>query len=182
MDDEDGERVDVRGADRLTERILRTWTEAGLDSDGRWSWPADEAQFGVDLAAGADEAGLDVLAAVLDATPREPATLAVHVELGRRDDTVGDRRGALERLAGYPDVTALATDTAGTAPATPEALDAVFRLYGAALRRVTVLDEAGLAILESLDGRVEFSLPAARISEVRSALPEAVRNRVARRT
>ena len=182
MDDQDGTGVDARGAGQLPDRVLDTWTEAGLDSDGRWSWPADEAQFGVELADAADGAGLDVVAAVLDATPRDPATLAVHVERGRRADLTGERRHALERLAANPDVTALAADTAGTAPATSEVLDAVFRLYDAGLRRATVLDESGLAIVESLDGRVEFSLPAADIAAVRSTLPGSIGDRLARRS
>jgi hypothetical protein len=183
MDDPDSEsrRMDVRGANRLTDRILGTWSDAGLDSDGRWSWPAAEAQFSVDVDESSD-AGLDVLAAVLDTTPREPATVAVHVEHGRRNDLQGDRRDALERLAANPEVTALADDTAGAAPATDETVEAVFRLYGPDLRRATVLDEDGLAIVEYLDGRVEFSLPAARIDEVRSALPDGVGGRLTRRS
>lgn len=182
MDDPDSgsQRMDVRGADRLTDRILDTWSDAGLDSDGRWSWPADEAQFSVDVDRA--EAGLDVLAAVLDATPREPATLAIHVEHGRGNDLQGDRRDALERVAASPNVTALAADTAGTAPATAETLEAMFLLFDADLRRATVLDGTGLAIVEYLDRQLEFSLPAARIGEVRSALPSGVGDRLTRRS
>ena len=180
--DSEGQQVDVRGADRLTDPIVDTWADVGLDSNGRWSWPADEAQFSVDVGSGVDDAGLDVLAAVLDATPRESATLAVHVEHGRRNDLQGGRRDALERLAANPDVTALTDDTAGTAPATAETLEAVFRLYGTDLRRATMLDEGELAIVEYLDGQVEFSLPAERIDEVRSPLPERVRDRLTRRS
>ena len=172
MDDQEGAaaRVDALGVERLTDDVVAAWLDHGLDSDGRWTWPDDETRYRLRLPEPGHPAGLDALATVLDETGRTPATVAVHVAAGRRTDPVGPGRTALADLAAIPGITALDTDTAGTAPAGADVFEAVFRRYDEGLLRLAVLDADDEAVVEYLDGTLEFALPAGAVAAVRSAL------------
>lgn len=158
--------IDEIGIDRLTETIVAAWE--GLGTSGP-TWPQDETRYRFELSAPEEAVGLDVLAAVLDASPRPPAKAFVHLGLGRRDNP-GDERFAVETIAGHTDVSATDTHTTGTVPITRETFDALARVHGQTLVYAVVCDEDGRAILERDWTTLRFSLPSSAVETVREAV------------
>lgn len=168
--------------DRLAVKVMTAWEDAGVGGDGRCTWPDDETRYALVLDSPDEPAGLDLFAAVLDETVRAPAQVALQIERGRGDDLRNDRQDALERLAANTQVTATEKHTAGTAPATAETFDNVMRLYGEGLTRAVVADENGEAIVDYRETAVVVSLPNEAVDGLRSALGEAVANRLEQRS
>jgi len=161
--------IDEIGIDRLTETIVTAWEGLGSGVEQGPTWPLDETRHRFELSAPDEAVGLDVLAAVLDASPRPPADAFVHLGLGRRDNP-GDERFAVETIAGHTDVSATDTHTTGTVPMTAETFDALARLHGQTLVYAVVCDDDGRAILERDWTTLRFSLPPAAVETVREAV------------
>ncbi|WP_262179866.1 hypothetical protein [Haloarcula laminariae] len=133
------------------------------------TWPEREPSYRLRPPATDLSAGLDGLAAALDATPRQPETATVKLRIGRQTDVIGPRREALEALSGYPDVTVDAGTTAGTVPLTGETFDALAELFED-VERALVRDADGVAVAEWRDERLRFALPSDAVSRVRAAV------------
>lgn len=158
--------IEEIGVDQLTDSIITAWEQAGLET-GRPAWPDSESRHRLRPPAGerepeeegpAGSPAADALAAVLDATPREPTTAFCYLSIGRRVDLIGPERTALEALSGHADVRVDTDHTAGTVPLTGETFDAIVRL----LERVEYLlirDDAGDAIAEWRPATLRFSVP-----------------------
>jgi hypothetical protein len=139
-------------------------------------WPADEQRYRLQTPATDDEAPLDVLAAVLDASPRTPATATVQIGAGRRDDR--DRvRSALSDLAAHPDVRVDDGETSGTVPVTDDTFAALADLSDD-VRALVVRDDDEAPILERRGERFRFVLPDGRVEALRSTLPTATFDRL----
>lgn len=161
--------IDEIGIDRLTETIVAAWEGLGSGIEPGPTWPQDETRYRFELSAPDEAVGLDVLAAVLDASPRPPADAFVHLGLGRRDNP-GDERFAVETIAGHTDVSATDTHTTGTVPMTADTFDALARVHGRTLVYAVVCDDDGRAILERDWTTLRFSLPPAAVETVREAV------------
>jgi len=184
MGDSDDAETVVRaieeiGIDRLTETIVTAWEGIGGGVEPGPTWPGDETRRRFELSDPDEAVGLDVLAAVLDASPRFPEKAFVHLGVGRRD-TPQRERFAVETLAGHTDVSATDTHTTGTVPVTTETFDALARVYGGALVYVVVGDADGHAILELDWTTLRFSLPPSAVETVREAVGPAVAERFER--
>jgi len=139
-------------------------------------WPADSRRYRLQTPATDEDAPLDVLAAVLDANPRAPATATVRVGAGRRDDR--DRvRSALSDLAAHPDVRVGDGETTGTVPVTDDSFAALADL-SADVRALVVRDADGVPILERRGERFRFVLPEDGVEALRSTLPAATVDRL----
>lgn len=146
------------------------------DETGEIAWPSETARYRIALPATEDGVALDVLAAVLDASPRPPAAAEFEIDAGRRVD--GDRtRSALADLAAHPDVTVGTDETAGAVPLTGDTFAALADL-SADTRLLIVRDEAGDAVLVRRAETITFALPASLIEGLRSDLPASVRDRI----
>lgn len=168
-------RAAVHGeATRLSDEIVDAWRASdSLPADGPWP---DVSRFRLTLPATDESGALDVLAAILDASPRRPDSALVHVAAGRRDDR--DRvRSALSDLAAHPDVTVADHETTGSVPLTGDTFDALAAL-SPAIRHLLVLDADGYLVLARTDERFAFALPASAAETVRSTLPAAVADRL----
>ncbi|GCF13421.1 hypothetical protein Harman_13560 [Haloarcula mannanilytica] len=171
--------IDEIGIDRLTETIVTAWEGIGDGVEPGPTWPEDETTRRVELSEPDEAVGLDLLAAVLDASPRTPTEAFVHLGVGRRDNPGGERF-AVERLAGHTDVSATDTHTTGTVPMTAETFDALARVYGKPLVYVVVSDGDGRAILERDWTTLTVSLPEPAFETVREAVGPAVAERFER--
>jgi hypothetical protein len=164
--------IDEIGIDRLTETIVTAWEGLGSGVEPGPTWPEDEIRHRFELSEPDEAVGLDVLAAVLDASPRAPTETFVHLGLGRRDNPGGERF-AVETIAGHTDVSATDTHTTGTVPMTGETFDALARLHGQTLVYAVVCDDDGRAILERDWTTLRFSLPPSAVEAVREAVGSA---------
>ncbi|MDS0221750.1 hypothetical protein NDI54_10375 [Haloarcula sp. S1AR25-5A] len=171
--------IDEIGIDRLTETIVTAWAGIGDGVEPGPTWPQDETTRRFELSDPDEAVGLDLLAAVLDASPRTPEAAFVHLGIGRRDNPGGERF-AVETLAGHTDVSATDTHTTGTVPMTAETFDALARVHGETLVYVVVYDDDGRAILERDWTTLRFSLPPSAIETVREAVGMAVADRFER--
>jgi len=163
--------IDEIGIDRLTETIVTAWEGLGGPEPGP-SWPQDETIQRFELSAPDEAVGLDLLGAVLDASPRTPTEAFVHLGLGRQDNPGGERF-AVETIAGHTGVSATDTHTTGTVPMTAETFDALARVYGATLVYMVVCDDDGRAILERDWTTLRFSLPPEQAETVRETVEAA---------
>ncbi|MFB6222294.1 MAG: hypothetical protein ABEH86_01305 [Haloarcula sp.] len=161
--------IDEIGIDRLTETIVAAWEDLGMPDDDGVRWPLGENRYRFELAAPDESVGLDVLAAVLDASPRTPAQAFIHLGLGRQDDP-GSARFAVETLASHTSVTATENHTTGTIPLTGETFDALARVDSDTLLYVVVCDGDGRAIVERDWTTLQFSLPASAVGTVREGV------------
>ena len=143
------------------------------------SWPSAEPSYRLRPPVTDEEAALDALAAVLDATPREAARLSVRLAIGRRMDVVGPRREALEGLSGHDGVTVADDHTIGTLPLTGATFDDLAELF-ADLDRAVVWDPDGVAIADWRDGVLRFALPTEAVERVREAVDASVADRIER--
>jgi len=177
--------IEEIGVDRLTDTIATAWEQAGLET-GRPTWPDDESRHRVrppvseereDGEGAAGSLAADALAAVLDATPREPATVFCYLSVGRRVDLVGPERTALEALSGHADVRVDTDHTAGTIPLTGETFDAVVRLLDQ-VEYLLIRDDTGDAVAEWRQETLRFSVP--ELGPVTAALPPTLSERVER--
>jgi len=168
--------IDEIGIDRLTETIVTAWEGLGSGVEPGPTWPEDEIRHRFELSEPGEAVGLDVLAAVLDASPRGPTEAFVHLGLGRRDNPGGERF-AVETIAGHTDVSATDTHTTGTVPMTAETFEALARVYGRSLVYAVVCDEDGRAILERDWTTLQFSLPPSAVETVRDAVGSAAGER-----
>lgn len=141
------------------------------------AWPDDEPAYRLRPPAAAEGAGLDALAALLDVSPRKPATAVVRLAVGRRTDLVGPRRNALESLAGISAVTVHDDRTTGIAPLTGESFEAIATLF-ADLDHLLVRDDDEVAIAEWRDETLRFALPEAAVEALRSDLDAALAARI----
>jgi hypothetical protein len=170
--------IDEIGIDRLTETIVTAWEELGGSEPGP-TWPGGETVQRFELSDPDEAVGLDVLAAVLDASPRPPTEAFVHLGVGRRD-TPGGERFAVETIAGHTGVSATDTHTTGTVPLTAETFDALARVYGETLVYAVVCDGDGRAVLERDWTTLRFSLPPSAVERVREAVGTATAERFER--
>jgi len=161
--------IDEIGIDRLTETIVTAWEGIGGGVEPGPTWPQDETTQRFELSDPDEPVGLDLLAAVLDASPRTPAEAFVHLGLGRRDNP-GAERFAVETIAGHTTVSATDTHTTGTVPVTAETFDALAQVYGGTLVYVAIYDDDGRAILERDWTTLRFSLPASAVETVQEAV------------
>ncbi|WP_336357547.1 hypothetical protein [Haloarcula sp. CGMCC 1.6347] len=168
--------IDEIGIDRLTETIVTAWEGIGGGVEPGPTWPEDETIRRFELTEPDEAVGLDVLAAVLDASPRSPEKAFVHLGVGRRD-TPQRERFAVETFAGHTDVSATDTHTTGAVPVTAETFDALARVYGGTLVYVVIGDADGHAILELDWTTLRFSLPSSAVETVRESVGPAVAER-----
>jgi hypothetical protein len=143
------------------------------------AWPDDEPAYRLRPPAAEESAGLDVLSAVLDATPRGPSTAVVRLAVGRRTDVVGPRRTALETLAASSAVTVRDDRTTGIAPLTGENFEAVATLF-TDFDHLLVRDDDEVAIAEWRDETLRFALPAEAVERVRDGVDATVADRIER--
>jgi len=141
-----------------SDAVREAWARAGL-TDGP-SWP-DEPRHRLRLPAAGVDAGLDALAAALDAI-EGPERVFVHLDIGRRAE-FGPRRRTLESLSGHPDVVVADQQTAGSLPLTAETFDALAALYED-IAYALVWDEAGDPVLELRGERLTVALPAEAVA------------------
>ncbi|MDS0259932.1 hypothetical protein NDI56_11055 [Haloarcula sp. S1CR25-12] len=141
------------------------------------AWPDDEPAYRLRPPAADEGAGLDALAAVLDATPRGPSTAVVRLAVGRRTDVVGPRRRALETLSGVSAVTVHDDRTTGIAPLTGECFEAIATLF-TDVDRLLVRDDEDVAIAEWRDETLRFALPDAAVEALQSDLDGALVDRI----
>jgi len=160
--------IDDIGIDRLTDAIVDAWEQLDAERGGP-TWPRDETRYRLELPDPDEAVGLDALAAVLDASPREAETAFVHLGLGRRADPGGERF-AVETIASHGGVTAADGHTTGRVPLTAETFDALARVHGDALRYAVVCDADGRAIVERDWTTLRFSLPPSAVESVRDAV------------
>jgi hypothetical protein len=144
---------------------------------GEVEWPTDTSRYRLTLPATEDEAALDVLAAIMDASPRQPASADLRVTAGRRADADHVRR-ALSDLAAHPDVTVGDRETSGAVPITGDTFDALAVLAGET-RALAVRDEDGTAILKRRNDRFTFAVPEPSIETIESSLPGVLVERLA---
>ncbi|WP_336337502.1 hypothetical protein [Haloarcula brevis] len=170
--------IDEIGIDQLTETIVTAWEGLGGGEPGP-TWPQDETTQRFELSDPDEAVGLDVLAAVLDASPRAPEKAFVHLGVGRRDPPVGERF-AVETIAGHTDVSATDTHTTGTVPLTAGTFDALARVYGESLVYAVVCDDDGRAVVERDWTTLRFSLPPSAAETVREAVGPATAERFER--
>jgi len=143
------------------------------------AWPSAEPSYRLRPPA-TDEAGaLDVLAAVLDATPRRSERVSVRLAIGRRMDLLGPRREALEALSGHSEVTVAEDHTIGTLALTDETFVDLAELF-ADLERAIVFDSEGVAIADLRDDILRFALPETAVERVRDGVDAAVADRIQR--
>jgi len=143
------------------------------------AWPSAEPSYRLRPPA-TDEAGaLDVLAAVLDATPRRSERVSVRLAIGRRMDLLGPRREALEALSGHSEVTVAEDHTIGTLALTDETFADLAELF-ADLERAIVFDSEGVAIADLRDDILRFALPETAVERVRDGVDAAVADRIQR--
>lgn len=149
----------------------------GPDDESAVEWPTGTPRYRLQLPATEGEsAALDVLAAVLDASPRQPVSATAEIAAGRRADA--DRiRSALADLAGHPDVTVGDRETSGTVPLTGDTFDALAALTDET-RSLVVRDDAGIAILQRRDDRFTFAVPGSTMETVESALSASLLERL----
>jgi len=138
------------------------------DPAGEVEWPTDTPRYRLTLPATEDEAALDVLAAIMDASPRQPASAEFRATAGRRADADHARR-ALSDLAAHPDVTVGDRETSGAVPITGDTFDALAVLTDET-RVLVVRDEDGTAIVKRRDDRFTFTVPEASIETIESLL------------
>jgi hypothetical protein len=141
------------------------------------AWPDDEPAYRLRPPAADEDAGLEALAAVLDATPRAPSTAVVRLGVGRRTALVGPRRNALEALSGTSAVTVHDDRTTGIAPLTGESFEAIATLFPD-LDRLLVRDEDDVAIAEWREETLRFTLPDVALGSLQSDLGEALADRI----
>ncbi|WP_372479768.1 hypothetical protein ACAH01_15360 [Halomicrobium sp. HM KBTZ05] len=139
-------------------------------------WPAETPQYRLQTPATDDDAPLDVLATVLDESPRSPATATVRVGTGRRDDR-DHIRHALADLAAHSDVAVGHEETSGTVPLTDGTFDALADV-SPEIRTLVVRDDDGLALVTRRDERFTFAVPDDVIGAVESSLPSSLRERL----
>lgn len=138
------------------------------------TWPDSEARYRLRPPAGT---GLDVFAAVLDATPRDPTTVALRLGIGRQAELLGPRRIALEGLSGHTAVSVAEDHTAGTVPLSGGAFEDIAGLFGA-IDRAVVRDAGGTAIVQWDGEEFQFALSDAAIERLRGGLDTAVAARL----
>ncbi len=138
------------------------------------TWPDSEARYRLRPPA---ETGLDVLAAVLDVSPRDPETVAFRLEIGRQAELLGPRRIALEALSGHTDVTVAEDHTAGTVPLTGGAFEDIGALFGT-INRALVRDADGIAVADWDGEELQFALADAAVRRLRGGLDESVAARI----
>lgn len=143
------------------------------------AWPSAEPSYRLRPPATDEDAVLDALAAVLDASSRCAKRVSVRLAIGRRVDVLGPRRVALEALSGHDDVTVADDYTVGTVPLTAETFADLAELI-ADLDRAVVWDPEGVAIADLRDGQMRFALPAEAVEQVRDGLNAAVADRIER--
>ena len=143
------------------------------------AWPSAEPSYRLRPPATDEAAALDVLAAVLDATPRQVERVSVRLAVGRRTDIVGSRRIALESLSGHTDVTVADTHTIGTLSLTDETFADLAELF-ADLDRAVVFDPEGVAITDWRDRVLRFALPEPTVQQVREGVDSGTANRIER--
>lgn len=148
-------------------------------TDESTEWPDGEPTHRLRPPAADETAGVDALAAVLDASERHPETVAVRLTIGRRTDVVGPRREALEALSGHADVTVSDERTAGTAPLSGETFEDIATLFPD-LDRAVVRDPEGVAIVERRGETLRFALPDERVDELERALDATLADRLER--
>ena len=141
------------------------------------AWPSAEPSYRLRPPTTDEDAALDALAAVLDATPRQAERVSVRLGVGRRMDLLGPRREALESLSGHDDVTVAADHTVGTLALTAETFADLAELF-ADLDRAIVFDPDGVAIADWRDGSLRFALPAEVVGTVGEGLDDAVVDRI----
>lgn len=168
--------IDDIGIDRLTDTIVAAWEDLGRPDEDGVRWPAEERRYRFELSETDESVGLDVFAAMLDASPRAPTQAFVHLGLGRRDDPGGERY-AVETLAGHTGVSATDTHTTGKIPLTDETFDALARVHGNTLVYAVVCDDTGRAIAERDWTTLTVSLPEPAFETVREAVGPAVAER-----
>jgi len=132
------------------------------------AWPSAEPGYRFRPPATDERVALDVLAAVLDGTPRRAERVSIRLTIGRRTDILGQRREALESLSGHDDVTVHDDHTIGTVPLTGETFDGLVRLRED-IDRAVVFDPDGVAIADRRDGILRFALPADAVELVRES-------------
>ncbi|WP_018257036.1 hypothetical protein [Halomicrobium katesii] len=140
-------------------------------------WPAETPRYRLVVPATAPElASIELLATVLDESPRSPAAATVRVGSGRRDDR--DRvRHALADLAAHSDVAVGHEETTGSVPLTGDTFDALADV-SPEIRTLVVRDADGLAIVTRRDERFTFAMPDEAIEAVESSLPSSLRERL----
>jgi len=143
------------------------------------AWPDDEPTHRLRPPATTPTAGLDALAAVLDGTPRQPATVALGLTVGRRAELVGPRRIALESLSGHADVTVDDDHTSGTVPLTGTTFDDLAELFEE-LDYAVVEDTTGVAIADWREETLRFALPSETLASVEDAVGGDVADRIDR--
>ena len=143
------------------------------------AWPSAEPSYRLRPPATDETAALDVLAAVLDGTPRQVERVSLRLAVGRRMDLLGPRREALEALSGHEDVTVADDHTVGTVALTDERFADLAELF-ADLDRAVVVDADGVAIADWRDGELRFALPADVVGTVGEGLDDAVADRIER--
>ncbi|NLV09428.1 hypothetical protein GOC74_05740 [Halomicrobium mukohataei] len=151
----------------------------GSDSDDPLAdaeWPTETPRYRLQTPATDDDAPLDVLATVLDESPRSPATATVRVGTGRRDDR-DHIRHALADLAAHSDVAVGHEETSGTVPLTDGTFAALADV-SPEIRTLVVRDDDGLALVTRRDERFTFALPDDAIEAVESSLPSSLRERL----
>ena len=151
---------------------------AGMDPESV-AWPTAEPSYRLRPPATDEDAALDALAAVLDATPRDAERLSVRLAIGRRTELLGPRRIALEALSGHADVTVADDHAVGTVPLADGAFADVAELFDD-LDRAVVWDPDGVAIADWRDEVLRFALPADAVAAVRDAVEAAVADRIER--
>ncbi|MBO4247908.1 hypothetical protein IL252_08790 [Halomicrobium sp. IBSBa] len=140
-------------------------------------WPAETPRYRLVVPATASElASIELLATVLDESPRSPATATVRVGTGRRDDR-DHIRHALADLAAHSDVAVGHEETSGTVPLTDGTFDALADV-SPEIRTLVVRDDDGLALVTRRDERFTFALPDEAIEAVESSLPSSLRERL----
>jgi len=147
-----------------------------LDDETVVDWPADTPRYRLALPATETEAALDLLATIMDTSPRQPASMAVRVTAGRRADADHVRR-ALSDLAAHPDVTVGDRETTGTVPLTGDTFDALAVLADET-RALVVRDADGVAILKRRDDRFTFAMPETAVEAVKSSLSAGLHDRI----
>jgi len=159
------------GVTDLGRGVRRAWDRSDAAGDAL-AWPA-EPRYRVRLPDPDAPAGLDALAAGLDANPRVADRAFVHVTLGRRDDH-GEARVPLERLSRF--VTVGDHHTAGPVPVTEDTFDSLARLHGEGLVYLAVVDADGRAIAERRDWTtLRLAVPDAAVDRVEGVVGGDVR-------
>lgn len=141
------------------------------------AWPSTEPSYRLRPPATDEAAVLDVLAAVLDLSPRRAERVSVRLAIGRRVDLLGPKREALEALSGHDDVTVDDDRTIGTVPLTAATFADIAELLDE-LDRAVVWDADGVAVADLRNGVLRFAVPEAAIETVREGVDAAVADRI----